>query len=52
MSKFNAQQNEKNMKGLCTQKRGTHLQYVNNHNAKCENKGINTVGVTDYTKFN
>ena len=29
--------------------RGAHLQYVNNHYAKFEFKGMNTVGVTDYT---
>ena len=28
---------------------GAHLQCVNNHFAKFEYKGINTVGVTDYT---
>ena len=28
---------------------GTHLQYVNNHYLKYEYKGMNTVGVTDYT---
>ena len=27
---------------------GAHLQSVNNHNAKFENKGMKTVGVTDY----
>ena len=29
--------------------RGAHLQCVNNHHAKFEYKGMNTVGVTDYT---
>ena len=28
---------------------GAHLQCVNNHYAKFEYKGMNTVGVTDYT---
>ena len=28
---------------------GAHLQFVNNHYAKFEYKGMNTVGVTDYT---
>ena len=28
---------------------GTHLQCVNNHYAKFEYIGMNTVGVTDYT---
>ena len=28
---------------------GAHLQCVNNHRAKFEYKGMNTVGVTDYT---
>ena len=28
---------------------GAHLQWVNNHHAKFENKGLNTVGDTDYT---
>ena len=30
-------------------KRGAHLQCVNNHYAKFEYKGMNSVGVTDYT---
>ena len=30
-------------------KGGAHLQCVNNHYAKFEYKGMNTVGVTDYT---
>ena len=29
--------------------RGAHLQCVNNHYAKFEYKGMNAVGVTDYT---
>ena len=29
--------------------RGAHLQCVNNHYAKFENKEMKTVGVTDYT---
>ena len=28
---------------------GAHLQCVNNHYAKFEYKGMNTVGATDYT---
>ena len=28
---------------------GAHLQCVNNHSEKFEHKGMNTVGVTDYT---
>ena len=28
---------------------GAHLKFVNNHYAKYEYKGMNTVGVTDYT---
>ena len=30
--------------------KGAHCQYVNNHYAKFENKGMETFGVTDYTK--
>ena len=30
---------------------GAHLQCVNNHYAKYEYKGMNTVGVTDYTNL-
>ena len=30
---------------------GAHLQYVNNHLAKFELKGIKTFGVTDYTNL-
>ena len=30
---------------------GAHLQYVNNHLAKFERKGIKTFGVTDYTNL-
>ena len=33
----------------CAQMRGAHLQCVNNHYAKFENKEMKTVGVTDYT---
>ena len=29
--------------------KGAHFQCVNNHYAKFEFKGMNTVGVTDYT---
>ena len=48
MSKFYNHQNEKKMKQF--HKIGdAHLQCVNNHYAKFEYKGINTVGVTDYT---
>ena len=31
--------------------RGAHLQCVNNHYEKFEYKGINTVGVSDYTNL-
>ena len=48
MSKFNTNQKLEKMKQL--QKiDGEHLQCVNNHYAKFEYKGMNTVGVTDYT---
>ena len=30
---------------------GAHLQCVNNHYAKFEYKGLNTVGVADYTNL-
>ena len=33
---------------MCT-KKNAQLQYVNNHYAKFELKGMKTVGVTDYT---
>ena len=46
MSKFNRQQNEKKMKQIHNI-RGAHLQCLNNHYAKFEYKGMNTVGVTD-----
>ena len=35
----------------CAQMRGAHLQCVNNHYAKFENKEMKTVGVTDYTNW-
>ena len=40
--------NEKKMKQL-HKLEGAHLRCVNNHNAKFQYKGMNTVGVTDYT---
>ena len=33
----------------CAQMKDAHLQYVNNHYAKFDYKGIKTVGFTDYT---
>ena len=50
MSKFNiCQKSEKK----CNLHKigGAHLQYVNNHLAKFEYKGIKTFGVTDYTNL-
>ena len=45
MSKFKTHKNEKN---ICEM--GAHLQYcVYNHYAKFEHKGMNTLGVPDYT---
>ena len=44
MSKFKTPKNEKKIHQMCA-----HLQCVNTHYAKFEYKGINTVGVTDYT---
>ena len=39
---------EKKNETLLHKIRGAHLQCVNNHYAKFEYKGMNTVGVTDY----
>ena len=50
MSRFNTHQKcEKTMK-QSHKIEGAHLQCVNNHYAKFEYKGMNTVGVTDYTR--
>ena len=34
---------------VCAQKKGAHYQCVNSHYAKFEYKGMNAVGITDYT---
>ena len=49
MSMFNAIQKLKKYLLNVNKMGGANLQCVNNHYAKFEYKGINTVGVTDYT---
>ena len=50
MSKFNIRQkSEKKIKKNVHKIKGAHFQCVNNHYAKFEYKGMNTVGVSDYT---
>ena len=49
MSMFNTRQKLKKYLSNVHKMGGTNLQHVNNHYAKFEYIGINTVGVTDYT---
>ena len=51
MSKFNTPQKWKKKKWNVHKIEGAHLQYVNNHLAKFNWKGIKTFGVTDYTNL-
>ena len=49
MSKFNTHKNDKKIMKRVHKIKGAHLQCVNSHCKKFEYKGMNTVGVTDYT---
>ena len=49
MSKLNTHQKQRKKTKQFHKMRGAHLQCLNNHYAKFEYKGLNTVGVTDYT---
>ena len=50
MIKFNTRQKLEKKYDTCKIE-GAHLQCVNNHYAKFEYKGINTLGVTEYTNL-
>ena len=49
MSKFNNHPKWKKYLSNVHKMKGAHLQWVNNHYAKFENKEMEAVGVTDYT---
>ena len=49
MSKFNNHPKWKKYLSNVHKMKGAHLQWVNNHYAKFENKEVEAVGVTDYT---